>query len=316
MSKYKLTGWSMSQDNTPVPDVLENVASDMTVYACYEELPTQYWYNADGSLLAETNYEMGSVAEYPYGTPENPYENTGWPFSGWNSELTVNAMVMSFYAQYVIPTGWETDTTWDVVRDKLDQGDVSDLLGQRFLSKKKNNTYTAVQIVGIKTTSGALLDCIERTILNSSQYSNQATGGGSWGSGCTIAVTCHNQKADFSDEIQERMIETTKYSYVNTSGMTYTDSESKDTIWIPSMREMNYSTVKETKGPTYSSVYNSNQKKIKYNKSGTAVKAWLRSWSYASGGWARGIGTDGTDIYEAATTSNGVCHGFCLKSKT
>ena len=107
------------------------------------------------------------------------------------------------------------------------------------------------------------------------------------------------------DNLRSNIKEVTKYSYV------YKNADplsSKDTIWIPSVREVFGNDDWENKGPEYTSVFSDNESRVKFLASG-ASWWWLRT---ARGSEFNYVYTNGSTNHGAAHITGGVAIGFCL----
>lgn len=111
-------------------------------------------------------------------------------------------------------------------------------------------------------------------------------------------------------KIASRIVTVKKYSKgFDTSDTALNNMQSDDAVWVPSMRELGFATV-ETNGPSYSSFYNSNTKKIK-NWNNTAATYNTRSANLKKTIWAilsTGFSSDGN-----AEAARRFPLGFCVK---
>lgn len=139
--------------------------------------------------------------------------------------------------------------------------------------------------------------------------SNDTTGGWassemrSWLSGTvlpTIDSTVRNAM---------KAVTKTYYDYGTTSTLS-----TSDTLWIPSLYEVNYSaTPIEGSGVKYSALFtNNNVSRIKYNTSNKSASYWWLRSAYNSTNF-RTINTSGAaSSPNSASYSNGVVFGFCI----
>lgn len=107
--------------------------------------------------------------------------------------------------------------------------------------------------------------------------------------------------------IQSNIKEVTKTYYDKTTTSTLSIT---DTVWIPSAREIYGGASYESAGCDYTSLFNSNSARIKYNTSGSANLWWLRSASSGNGTSFRIVGNDGGVYGNSASNTNGVALGF------
>ena len=120
----------------------------------------------------------------------------------------------------------------------------------------------------------------------------------------------------FPSELQSAIKEVTKtyWDYGDSAEETITD-----TIWIPSLEEVNGITTgsyhAETSGVVYSDMFTSHTNgshasRVKYNSSGSAGVWWLRSaYSATYFDYVYNIGGINSSV---ATNANGVVLGFCI----
>ena len=109
--------------------------------------------------------------------------------------------------------------------------------------------------------------------------------------------------------IRSGIKEVTKTYYDKTTSSTLSVS---DTVWIPSAREMFGGTSYEDSGCDYTSLFNSNAARIKYNTSGTADNWWLRSARSNNDTNFRNVDYDGIVSSSYASNANGVALGFSI----
>ena len=119
------------------------------------------------------------------------------------------------------------------------------------------------------------------------------------------------------EEVRNNIQEVTKYSY---SRDEYKDVTSKDSIWIPSAREVYFSDQRdmvekhyETAGASYTRVFENNESRIR-SRDGEygASWWWLRSaYNLSSDGFSS-VTIDGNAIRHSAASECGVVVGFCF----
>ena len=118
-----------------------------------------------------------------------------------------------------------------------------------------------------------------------------------------------------SSDVQAMIKPVTKYSDgYNTAGTAVDSMATKDSVWIPSYREVYGSTSYETVGATYTGLFSSDSKRIKkkYNAS-AADNWWLRSANTAGQFWC--VSKDGTKRGDGANYAYGITLGFCVGKK-
>ena len=109
--------------------------------------------------------------------------------------------------------------------------------------------------------------------------------------------------------IRSGIKEVTKTYYDKTTSSTLSVS---DTVWIPSAREMFGGTSYEDSGCDYTSLFNSNSARIKYNTSGSANIWWLRSANSNNDTNFRFVNTNGIVSGGSASIAYGVALGFSI----
>lgn len=108
----------------------------------------------------------------------------------------------------------------------------------------------------------------------------------------------------FPENVRSNIKEVTKYSY----GYDYS---SKDTIWIPSEREVFGTDIREDRGPKYSLAFSDNKSRIRYQyRTSNASWWWLRSAREAS--CFTSVGSNGSNSSRTAAAEGGVVIGFCF----
>ena len=107
--------------------------------------------------------------------------------------------------------------------------------------------------------------------------------------------------------IQSNIKEVTKTYYDKTTTSTLSIT---DTVWIPSVREIYGGTSCESAGCDYTSLFNSDSARIKYNTSGSANSWWLRSARSDSDTNFRSVSSYGYVSNTSANIANGVALGF------
>lgn len=110
-------------------------------------------------------------------------------------------------------------------------------------------------------------------------------------------------------EIRTNIKEVKKTYYDCTTSSTLT---SNDSIWIPSCMDVNYSIPKEDSGVSYTSIFNTNESRIKYPVGSSLSNSWwLRTASNESTFYF--VGSNDGVVHESRTADcpYGVCIGFC-----
>ena len=113
-------------------------------------------------------------------------------------------------------------------------------------------------------------------------------------------------------ELQSAIKSVTKYSdYIVPGELTIThDQETQDKLWLPSAREVFGDSSYEQTGPTYTTLFSSPAKRIKYSQSGSSGSWWLRS-AYSTS-YFRDVSSGGGDGSGNALSTYYVVLGFCI----
>lgn len=113
----------------------------------------------------------------------------------------------------------------------------------------------------------------------------------------------------FPEPVKTAIKEVKKYSYDKT---TSADVTSNDKLWIPSAREVLTSSSYgyESNGPTYTTVFNSNDAIIKYFGF-SAENWWIRSVNGNNNTRFQNVNNNGISSHSLADSFNGVALGFC-----
>ena len=103
----------------------------------------------------------------------------------------------------------------------------------------------------------------------------------------------------------------TKYSKIyNTAETAVNDVESTEDLWLPSMREMNFSGY-ETMGPVYDGIFPDNASRVKKKVGASSASFWwCRSASNANTFY--GVSSSGTSNYDSAGSAYPLALGFSL----
>ena len=110
-------------------------------------------------------------------------------------------------------------------------------------------------------------------------------------------------------EVQAAIKEVKKIQSTYSSAVVKDGQTTTEKLWIPSDHEVGLGTTYETTGAVYSSIFSSNENRIKY-KSGSANGWWLRSARYSA--HFRFVGSSGSGSYNDAYNAYGVAPGFCI----
>ena len=175
-----------------------------------------------------------------------------------------------------------------------------------------NGTQVYMQVAAIDGdeladgSGNAKISWVAESIPNTQKMNSSDTTTGGWPATLMRTYLRDTVFPTLPSNVRAAIKEVTKtyYDYASSS----TKSET-DTIWIPSYREVGFGTNKEDSGVIYSGLFNSNDKRIKYNAAGSAAYWWLRS--AGSGGHFYVVNGSGNSSYNTASNSSGVVFGFC-----
>lgn len=110
-------------------------------------------------------------------------------------------------------------------------------------------------------------------------------------------------------EVQAAIKEVKKIQSTYSSAVVKDGQTTTEKLWIPSDHEVGLGTSYETTGAVYSSIFSSNENRIKY-KSGSAGSWWLRSAHRAN--IFRYVNSSGNGSSNSANVASGVAPGFCI----
>lgn len=313
---YTFVGWA-SSDNQKTADanILKNITGPKTVYAAYSEAVRKYtvtWKNIDGSTLKTEQVAYGTTPKYSGSNPTY----LSWTFTGWNPTPGPVTGPTTYIATYSYPAGMSETISkdWDQIIADAKAGTTS---GYKELDTKimvtTDNKVLCYEIGGIKKDSGSTFTFITRTIDGKCQWNTSDTNSGGYPSSNYkkyIEGTCLSH---IPSNIKNAMKSVTK-TYRMGSGDSGATKSASYTIWPPSILEMNWtdtSSYNETSGVKYTA-YTSNSQRIRYDSSGSASSAWLRSAANGNTDNARYIYSNGVWNYSNCSYSYGALPCFCL----
>lgn len=326
---YTFAGWNTnSSASTADADALTNVTADRTVYAIFTAVSkgyTVYFYNGETLLETVTGVPYGGTATYTGATPTS--SQAGYIFSGWSPSNTNITADTSCYAQFVDEDMYESiSDTWSEIIANVSNGTYSTKyhIGDTKKIDLGTEGEVTMMIVGIDAddladNSGkAPITWISKQLLKTNHKMNPSKQSGTSGTGaiggweaCEMRNYLINTiKPLLPSEVRNALKTVKKYSRIyNTSETAVNNVVSNDDIWIPSMREMNF-TGYETSGVTYSTAFPDNASRIKHKVGGSAAWWWLRSAYYAGN---FGVVADvGSLSNYGARISHGVAVGFVI----
>ena len=326
---YTFAGWNTnSSASTADADALTNVTADRTVYAIFTAVSkgyTVYFYNGETLLETVTGVPYGGTATYTGATPTS--SQAGYIFSGWSPSNTNITADTSCYAQFVDEDMYESiSDTWSEIIANVSNGTYSTKyhIGDTKKIDLGAEGEVIMTIVGIDAddladdSGKAPITWISKQLLKTDHRMNppyqsdtEGTGSlGGWGACEMRNYLINTIKPLLPSEVRNALKTVKKYSRIyNTSETAVNNVVSNDDIWMPSMREMNF-TDYETSGVTYSTAFPDNASRIKHKVGGSAAWWWLRSASTASN--FRVVSYDGGSGGNGAYGSIGVAVGFVI----
>ena len=113
----------------------------------------------------------------------------------------------------------------------------------------------------------------------------------------------------FPADIRNNIVPVMKHQKAYDASGTAFQESTTETLWIPGHKEIFNSTSYDTDGSAYSDVFKDSASRIK-KRNGSAYFWWLRSANNTAS--FRGVSSYGYDSNGIASSSNGVCPGFCF----
>lgn len=268
------------------------------------------------------------------------YEDVCWSelFEGGGSKATVEPLTVTENGMYTAPDGVVyspvnvdvnfgpddggdlpfEDLTWDQVIVSTQTGKYKNFeIGAMKELDLGSEGIVHMQIVGIDEddladgSGKAPLTFISKELLKTSHRMNATnTNTGGWEASEMRTYLRGTVKPLIPSAVATQIKEVKKYSYSYDGNIA--NAETTDDVWIPSRREVNITSAKETLGPVYSAVFPDNASKIKAKTGETNASWWLRSASGSGAQYFTGITASGASNYSKASTSYGAALGFCL----
>lgn len=146
-------------------------------------------------------------------------------------------------------------------------------------------------------------------VMTNSSSSGATTGG--WPS-CSMRSYMGDLKEMFPSRTKAMLVSSKR---ISRDAINSTDLTSYDYLWIPSFREIYGGTTREKSGVTYSSLFDSFDKRTKTQVNTTTGKIWyLRSANNSY--YYDCILTDGSRSYNGSSGANYILLGFCIGAST
>lgn len=221
------------------------------------------------------------------------------------------------------------DDDWPTIIAKAEAGTASESysIGDTKLIDLGTEGRAYAQIVAFNTdpltsdgTKTAGVTFVTKKCLATNHYMNQTDSSGAQGTGANGGWEHSEMRTYLNEtiyallpsELQSAIKSVTKYSDNIVPGETTVthDQETQDKLWIPSAREIFGGSSYEQTGPKYTSFFNGNTSRTKYNNSNSAQTWWLRSASGAR--FFRMTTSNGYCDANAAYANLSVVIGFCI----
>lgn len=320
------TGWDR--------DLTQPITGNTTINATYKPLYTATFVrgSADGGgTLLTAQFEEGATVVYTGATPTSTQGTaTDYPFEGWSPALGPIYANTTYTAQFGSPVqDVEITDSWDTIIANIDNG--------TYRSAYKIGNYKPLdldtegtinmQIVAIDTddlASGgkAPLTFIGKELLETMHRMNPAVEGstgnytigtgaiGGW-ENCEMRSYLRNTiKPLIPNNIRNRINIVAKTQKATDATGTEFIQTTADDVWIPSSREVGYTSYEQT-GLIYNKIYMNSASRIKSQILGTQV--WYTRTTLGASQWAR-VAQNGTvsTNYSDGTRNYAIALGFCL----
>lgn len=333
---YTFVGWNLEMDaSTNDASAITNVIADRTVYAAYSRTVRSHTItfvraSADGGgTLQSSDFPYGSTPSYTGATPTTTQgDATDYPFEGWTPAISTVIGPTTYTAKFGSPVqDVEITDSWDTIIANIDNGTYSTVYkvgNYKPLDLGDTQGTVNMQIVAFdadELASGgyAPITFVAKELLATRSNATSNYNYQKWeNSGLrpylynTILPLIETANANVYARLQRvNKLSKQRDDLVSSSGVR--NSTTVETIWIPSVEELNkgYRGGEKT-GISYEKVYKASTNRIKY-RNGSVKEYWLRTLS--------GTANNRTNQYYVTTSgslvafsnqSYGVCLGFCL----
>ena len=298
------TGW------TPEPTT---VTGDAVYTATYLPVYSVYFYNGS-TLLQTVRVQQGGTAVYTGSTPVSPdgTAEEGYEFTGWSPSPTNVQANLSTYAQYTSPVqDVEITDSWDTIIANIDNGTYKTRysLGNYKPLDLGTEGIVNMQIVAIdgdtlESGGKAPLTFLGKGLLSTKHYMNSTNSTqGSWKGTNMLKYLNETILPIIPSNVSSRIQSVTK-TYRSSSGSALSTI---NTLWIPSVYEINGNSAYGETGVNYSKVLNN---WVKTLPDGTTSDYWTRT-AY-SGTQFRHFTYEGKLSFAGASEKKRICLGFCL----
>lgn len=288
---------------------------------------TVYFYNGDTLLQTVEGVSHGGTAIYTGAEPTSSEPN--YVFSGWSPSNTNITSDTSCYAQFVDSRLSETITdSWSEIIEACGDGTYSTKyhIGDTKILDLGSEGQVEMEIVGIDVddlsdNSGkAPITWISKQLLKTSHvmYPSSYNYYANWASASMRTYLRDTILPLMPAEVQNSIKEVKKYTNNRTGSASWVTTQSNETVWIPSYKEVGGTASVETDGIVYSSAFTNDTVRTKMKVGDNSGAAWwLRSASTYEGVdnyYFCIVGSTGkpTHFGSYCYGSLGIALGFCL----
>ena len=156
----------------------------------------------------------------------------------------------------------------------------------------------------------AKITWLSKTLITTHAMNSIQNAAGGWENSDMRAWLKSDIKPLLPEVVRNAIVPVTKVSSTYTTALVKDGQTTTDDVWIPGHREIYNNTNYETTGVVYSTKFNSQSSRVKYNSAGSAYGWWLRS--AVSAGDFRCVNSYGSENSNNAYSQRGVALGFCI----
>ena len=329
---YTFAGWTTTQGSTTVDaNAIIGVTSDVDVYAVYTATTRTYTvtFMNENTIMDTQTVAYGNNATYSGTTPtKTSTATTDYIFTGWLPAPTNIKADTSCYAQFVDSRLTETITdSWVEIIAACGDGTYSTKyhIGDTKILDLGSEGQVEMEIVGMNVddlsdNSGkAPITWISKQLLKTSHdmYSSAYNYYANWASTTMRSYLRDTILPLMPTEVQNGIKEIKKYTNNRTGSSSWATTQSNETVWIPSYKEVGGTASVETDGIVYSSIANDTARaKTKVGDS-SVIAWWLRSastYTDAESYYFCIVGNTGRPTHYGSYCYGalGIALGFCL----
>ena len=323
---YAFSGWSLTAFGEADNAARSNITSDRTVYTAFAKTKRQYTVTFKDSKNNATLYtvqtDYGATPVYAGVATSTLTDADGNAFEKWEPDLGPITGATTYTTKYVNPIEI-VDRTADVDAffTAIENGTVEQnfKIGNYFTIDMGSTYGTALhpQIVGFGTKNmpdgtPSKVDIIFKDLLLTKHRMNATnTNEGGWAASEMMSWLAETGADSVWSAIpstwREHIIPVINYSYIDSNNK---NAESTDKLSIPSLRELSLSNAKETSGPRFSKLYNTQYSQAK------GTDYFSRSASTSDTRAFRCVSSSGGTTDALATDNRKVCLSFSLGTTT